>query len=311
MTEFFSKSRRDLLKKLAAAGAACSMPYTVLAGLKETPVTRPIPSTGQRLPVIGMGTHITFNVGSDPQARLSRAEVLKTFFEQGGQLIDSSPMYGSSEEVIGYCINRLGKVAAPLFSATKIWTSSTQEGKQQVADSQKLWGVDQLNLNQVHNLINWRNHLQTLSQMKSDGDLQYIGITTSHGRRHRELENIMRNHSVDFVQLTYNIDNLDVENRLLPLALEKGIAVIVNRPFSRGWLFDRYQSYPLPDWCKEFDCSNWAQFFLKFIVSHPAVTCTIPATSRVDHMLENMGACYGRLPDPDMRQRMIAYVQSL
>jgi diketogulonate reductase-like aldo/keto reductase len=220
-------------------------------------------------------------------------------------------MYGSAESVLGYCINKLGSTAAPLFSATKVWTSSTRDGKQQIADSQRLWGVDKLNLNQVHNLVNWREHLDTLLQMKADGRLQYVGITTSHGRRHRDLANIMSSQPLDFIQLSYHIDNRAAERRLLPLALEKGIAVIANRPFSRGGLFDRYQNYPLPAWAKDFDCQNWAQFFLKFIVSHPAITCAIPATSRVDHMLENMGACYGRLPDPEMRQRMIKYVQSL
>ena len=192
-----------------------------------------------------------------------------------------------------------------------MWTPSTEQGLQQIADSQSLWGVNRLNLNQVHNLVNWENHLQTLLQMKAEGKLQYVGITTSHGRRHSDMEFIMRNHTIDFVQLTYHLENRAVERRLLPLAQEKGIAVIANRPFSRGSLFRAYQDKALPGWATEFDCHNWEQFFLKFIVSHPAVTCAIPATSRVDHMLENMGACYGRLPDAATRQRMVQYVNSL
>ncbi|MCP4076947.1 MAG: aldo/keto reductase [Gammaproteobacteria bacterium] len=311
MTDSLLKSRRTLLKHLAFLGVISTLPYPAFSKLKPTPITRPIPSSGQPLPVIGMGSHITFNVGNDLEARLNRTEVLRTFFDMGGQLIDSSPMYGSAEAVLGFCFNKLGQSASPLFSATKVWTSDTDEGKEQIADSQRLWGVNQLNLNQVHNLVNWRSHLDTLLQMKADKQLQYVGITTSHGRRHRDVEKIMQSQPIDFVQLTYHIDNRDVETRLLPLALEKGIAVIVNRPFSKGELFDNYQQHPLPDWVKEFDCNNWAQFLLKFIVSHPAVTCAIPATSRVDHMIENMGACYGRLPAPDMRQRMISYVQSL
>ncbi len=311
MSDLISTSRRDWIKKIALLGFASSFYRSGFAQSEQSLITRVIPSTGQRLPVIGMGSHITFNVGNDPQVRNQRVEVLKTFFERGGRLVDSSPMYGSAESVLGYCINKLGSTSSPLFSATKVWTSSRQDGKQQIADSQRLWGVDKLNLNQVHNLVNWREHLDTLLQMKADGRLQYVGITTSHGRRHRDVENIMNSLPLDFVQLTYHIDNRDAEHRLLPLALEKGVAVIANRPFRRGGLFDRYQGYPLPAWTKDFDCHNWAQFFLKFIVSHPAITCAIPATSRVDHMLENMGACYGRLPDPEMRQRMLSYVQSL
>ncbi len=311
MSDLISTSRRDWIKKIALLGFASSFYRSGFAQSEQSLITRVIPSTGQRLPVIGMGSHITFNVGNDPQVRNQRVEVLKTFFERGGRLVDSSPMYGSAESVLGYCINKLGSTSSPLFSATKVWTSSRQDGKQQIADSQRLWGVDKLNLNQVHNLVNWREHLDTLLQMKADGRLQYVGITTSHGRRHRDVENIMNSLPLDFVQLTYHIDNRDAEHRLLPLALEKGVAVIANRPFRRGGLFDRYQGYPLPAWTKGFDCHNWAQFFLKFIVSHPAITCAIPATSRVDHMLENMDACYGRLPDPEMRQRMLSYVQSL
>ncbi len=311
MSDLISTSRRDWIKKIALLGFASSFYRSGFAQSEQSLITRVIPSTGQRLPVIGMGSHITFNVGNDPQVRNQRVEVLKTFFERGGRLVDSSPMYGSAESVLGYCINKLGSTSSPLFSATKVWTSSKQDGKQQIADSQRLWGVDKLNLNQVHNLVNWREHLDTLLQMKADGRLQYVGITTSHGRRHRDVENIMNSLPLDFVQLTYHIDNRDAEHRLLPLALEKGVAVIANRPFRRGGLFDRYQGYPLPAWTKGFDCHNWAQFFLKFIVSHPAITCAIPATSRVDHMLENMDACYGRLPDPEMRQRMLSYVQSL
>ncbi len=311
MTGSLLQSRRNLLKQLALISVASTVPYSAFSKLKPTQITRPIPSSGQRLLVIGMGSHITFNVGNDLQARLNRTEVLRTFFDMGGQLVDSSPMYGSAETVLGFCINKLGQSASPLFSATKVWTSDTDEGKDQIADSQRLWGVNRLNLNQVHNLVNWRSHLDTLLQMKADEQLQYVGITTSHGRRHRDVEKIMQSQPIDFVQLTYHMDNRDVENRLLPLAVEKGIAVIVNRPFSKGELFDNYQRYPLPDWAKEIDCSNWAQFLLKFVVSHPAITCAIPATSRIDHMIENMGACYGRLPSADMRKRMISYVQSL
>lgn len=311
MNRFLFQSRRGLLKKLILLSLASASPGISLAGNKPRIITRAIPSSGQRLAAIGMGSHITFNVGNDIETRQQRSEVLGTFFDMGGELVDSSPMYGSSEAVLGYCINSLGKRANKLFSATKVWTSDTDESMQQISDSKRLWGVDKLNLNQVHNLVNWRDHLENLFKMKADGQLQYVGITTSHGRRHQEMEKIMLDKPIDFVQMTYHINNRDVERRLLPLALEKGIAVIINRPFQKGALFHKYQQHPLPAWVEEFDCSNWAQFFLKFIVSHPAVTCAIPATSRVDHMIENMGACYGQLPSASTRQRMINYIQSL
>ena len=287
---------------------------TTLAGQGQphaaTVRTKTIPSTGEAIPAIGMGTWITFNVGDDRKARDARAEVLRHFFEQGGGMIDSSPMYGSSEEVIGYGLEILGPQPG-LFSATKIWTPFGDNAQTQVAASERLWGVKPFDLMQVHNLVSSQEHLQTLFKMKEAGRIRYVGVTTSHGRRHRELEKIMTTQPIDFVQLTYNVVDRAAEQRLLPLARERGIAVIANRPFRRGALFDRYQREPLPEWSGAFDAANWAQFFLKFIISHPALTCAIPATTRVDHMLENMGALHGRLPDPDMRQRMAAYVKSL
>lgn len=304
-------SRRALLKQCLSLAGLTALSPLAYAKTHTGIITKPIPSSGQFLPVIGMGTWISFNVGSDLETRLARTQVLKTFFEQGGQLVDSSPMYGSAEEVLGFCRQQLGQQADPLFSATKVWTSSTSEGKTQISNSHHLWGLDRFNLFQVHNLVNWRNHLQTLLQMKAEGELQYVGITTSHGRRHGDLEQIMKTQPIDFVQLTYHLDNRDVEDRLLPLALDQGIAVIANRPFSGGDLFDNYQHHALPVWAKEINCHNWAQFFLKFVVSHPAITCAIPATSRVDHMLENMGALHGPLPDKATRNRMVVYVKNL
>ena len=310
MNRFNASTRRNFLKQLVLASGILTLPIRVQSASKSIH-TRKIPSTGQDLSIIGMGTWRSFNVGNDHQTRLKRCEVLRTFFEMGGQMVDSSPMYGSAEEVLGFCIKQLGSTADPLFSATKVWTSDTNEGRQQIKDSHRLWGIPKFNLLQVHNLVNWRAHLDTLLQMKADGKLQYVGITTSHGRRHRDLENIIVSEPIDFVQLTYHMQNRDVEDRLLPASLEKGVAVIANRPFSGGDLFDDYQRYPLPDWVKEFDCNNWAQFFLKFVISHPAITCAIPATSRVDHMIENMGAGYGELPDASTRKKMLRYISSL
>ena len=304
-----SLSRRDFLITSAAAGLSAALPATVAA--QDTAIrTSTIPATGEAIPAVGMGTWITFNVGDDTRARDQRTEVLRNFFEQGGGMIDSSPMYGSSEEVIGYGLDKLGPQEG-LFSATKVWTPLGDDAEKQVSTSERLWGVKPFDLMQVHNLVSWREHLETLREMKEQGRIRYIGVTTSHGRRHAELERIMESQPIDFVQLTYNVLDRAPEQRLLPLAQERGIAVIANRPFQRGGLFNRYQEKPLPDWISEFDAVNWAQFFLKFIISHPALTCAIPATSRVDHMLENMGALHGRLPDPDMRQRMAAYVENL
>lgn len=302
-------TRRDFLITSAAAGLSAALPATVAA--QDTAIrTSTIPATGEAIPAVGMGTWITFNVGDDTRARDQRTEVLRNFFEQGGGMIDSSPMYGSSEEVIGYGLDKLGPQEG-LFSATKVWTPLGDDAEKQVSTSERLWGVKPFDLMQVHNLVSWREHLETLREMKEQGRIRYIGVTTSHGRRHAELERIMESQPIDFVQLTYNVLDRAPEQRLLPLAQERGIAVIANRPFQRGGLFNRYQEKPLPDWISEFDAVNWAQFFLKFIISHPALTCAIPATSRVDHMLENMGALHGRLPDPDMRQRMAAYVENL
>ncbi len=302
-------ARRGLL--LAALGAAALTalgPGGASAGLGMR--TRPIPSSGQALPVIGMGTWITFNVGDDPVLRAERLEVLRAFFEAGGGMIDSSPMYASSQAVVGDCLARLGPEPG-LFSATKVWTSSGAAGPEQIAQSRAAWGLPRFDLLQVHNLLGWEAHLETLAAMKAEGRLGYLGITTSHGRRHQEFARIMERYPLDFVQFTYNLVDREAERRLLPLAQERRIAVIVNRPFRGGRLIDHLQSYPLPDWAAEIDCANWAQFLLKFIVSHPTVTCVIPATSQVAHMRENMGAGLGRLPDAGERAAMLRYVEEL
>ncbi len=296
--------RRFLASLSAAAAVAVAGPRRLLAD-RAALLTRPIPGTGERIPVIGMGTWITFNVGRDAELRAQRVEVLRAFFEGGGGMIDSSPMYGSSEEVVGYCLSRLSQ-HPNLFSATKVWTPFTAHGKAQMDDSERRWGLARLDLQQVHNLLNWESHLETLFAAKDAGRVRYVGITTSHGMRHDQLASIMESRPVDFVQLTYNALDREAETRLLPLAAERGIAVIANRPFRRGSLPDRVAGRPLPDWAPAIGATSWAQVLLKFIVSHPAVTCAIPATSRVDHMRENMGAARGPLPDADLRRRMAA-----
>ncbi len=302
-------SRRKLLGT-AMTGAAAAL-LRPLWGLAETtPLTRPIPSSGERLPVIGLGSWITFNVGDDPELRAECTEVMRAFFAAGGRMIDSSPMYGSSQEVIGYGLRKLGRPAA-LFSADKVWTSSGSDGPEQIEQSRDLWNVPRLDLLQVHNLLAWEAHLPTLLDLKSQGRIRYVGITTSEGRRHSEMEEIMRSRPVDFTQITYNVLDREVERRILPVAQDRGIAVIVNRPFRQGDLIREVQRHRLPAWASEIGATNWAQFLLKFIVSHPAVTCAIPATSQLAHVRENMGAATGALPDAAMRRRMISYVEAL
>jgi len=303
-------SRRRFLQTLAALGAAGMLPAGLTAPASFPVLTRPITSSGEHIPAIGMGTWQTFDVGGDRYRVADRAQVLRTFLQLGGGLVDSSPMYGSSEQVLGECLAQLDD-SEGLFAATKVWTPGQWLGKRQMEKSRQLWGLPRFDLMQIHNMLDWETHLETLKAWKAEGRIRYIGITTSHGRRHDDLAAALTAEPFDFVQFTYNLLDREAEQRLLPLAAERGIAVIINRPFQRGDLFSHVRGHALPDWAAEFDCANWAQFFLKFIVSHPAVSCAIPATSRVDHMRENMGALHGRLPDAAMRQRMIRHMEAL
>ncbi|HZY18001.1 MAG TPA: aldo/keto reductase [Ramlibacter sp.] len=294
--------RRTALHLLSLAATA------PLAQAADAPQTRPVPSTGEHLPVVGLGSWITFNVGRDPQGRRECGDVLGAFFAAGGRLVDSSPMYGSSQSVIGEGLQRIGRPPA-LFAADKVWTSS--RGAEQVEASRQLWQVPRFDLLQVHNLLAWEQQLPLLLQMKQAGRVRYVGITTSEGRRHSEFERLMRAQPLDFVQLTYNPVDREAEQRLLPLARERGIAVIANRPFQEGALLKPLRRQKLPAWAGEIGCTTWAQVVLKFIVSHPAMTCAIPATSRVDHVRENMAAASGRMPDEALRRRIAAEIGRL
>ena len=293
--------RRTLLQwsALAAAGQVAA---------QSTPPTRAIPATGEQIPRVGLGTWVTFNVGQDPPARAHCAQVVRAFLDAGGRLIDSSPMYGSSQGVVGDALRTLG-AQQRVFSADKVWTSG--DGGAQVETSRGLWQVPRFDLLQVHNLLAWEKQLPLLQGMKERGRLRYVGITTSEGRRHLDFERIMRNQRLDFVQLTYNLFDREAEERLLPLAAERGAAVLVNRPFQEGDLLRRLQRHSLPPWAAEIGCGSWAQFALKFVISHPAVTCAIPATRRVEHVRENMATARGPMPDEAMRSRMAAYVAGL
>lgn len=313
---FFRQNRRTFLG--TAAGAALALgaglrPQESLAA-SDPMLMRAIPATGEQIPVIGMGSWVTFNVGEDSRIRSARAEVLKTFFDQGGAMVDSSPMYGSAEDVLGWSLKQLQKDGANtdgLFSATKVWTPVFEDGITQMAESRALWGLDRFDLMQVHNLVDWEEHLETLAADKAAGRVRYVGITTSHGRRHGDFAEIMESRPLDFVQFTYNILDREPEDRLLPLAADRGIGVIINRPFRRRSLIKQFAGKPLPEWAPEIGCTSWPQFLLKFVVSHPAVTCAIPATSQVAHMVENMGVGRGLMPDAALRTRMVSYVESL
>ena len=298
---------------LALLGASASRPGGAAAAqtaAARSAAAKPIPSSGEALPAIGLGSWITFNVGDDPAARAACAEVMGAFFDAGGRLIDSSPMYGSSQSVIGDGLAKIGR-SAQVFSADKVWTSSGARGPEQIEASRRQWKLPRFDLLQVHNLLAWQAHLPTLFAMKAAGRLRYVGITTSHGRRHDELEQIMKVHPLDFVQLTYNLVDRDVEERLLPLARERGIAVIANRPFQGGSLLRSLQGRRLPAFAAEIGCTSWPQFALKFIVSHPALTCAIPATTQVAHVRENVAAADGPMPDAALRRRMAEHVAAL
>jgi len=291
--------RRQALRFLAAAGGAAALPHAAQA--QSRPLARAIPASGERLPAIGLGTWITFDV-TDARDRAVRGEILRAFFDAGGRVVDSSPMYGASEETLGAAMPGNAKA---LFAATKVWTVGALAGRRQIEASRELWKVRSFDLVQVHNMLDWEAHLATLKEMKAAGRVRYIGVTTSHGRRHDLIERIMTREPLDFVQFTYNLNDREAERRLLPVAAERRLAVIVNRPFDGGGLFDPGKTRkPLPGWAAEIGCASWAEAFLKFVVSQPAVTCAIPATSKVAHLRENMRALSGPLPDAALRRRI-------
>jgi diketogulonate reductase-like aldo/keto reductase len=303
-------SRRQLLQVLSAC-VPIALAHAPASAQPAAPLLmRRIPSSGEAIPVVGLGTWITFNVGRDPAGRLAAVEVMRAFFDGGGRLIDSSPMYGSSQEVVGGGLATL-RAASRVFAADKVWVGSGARGPAQVEESRRLWQVPRFDLLQVHNLLAWQEHLPMLMAMKAASRVRHVGITTSEGRRHDEIERIMRAHPIDFVQVSYNAADREVEQRILPLARERGIAVIANRPFQEGALVRAAQRRPLPAWAADVDCASWAQLLLKFIVAHPDVTCAIPATTRVDHLRENLASARGRMPDAPTRQRIATAVRDL
>ena len=299
--------RRETLRRIGV-GMAGLVAGEAMAGAQQPAppiITRPIPSSGETLPVIGMGTWQTFDVGGGAAERAPLEEVLAAFVGMGGRLLDSSPMYGASETVAGDIAAKLA-VRPKLFIATKVWTTGRARGVEQMEDSMRKLRAAPVDLMQVHNLVDVATHLATLAEWKRAGRVRYVGVTHYTAGSHDEVARVIAASPVDFVQINYSVGEREAEQRLLPLARERGIAVIANRPFAGGNLFQRVRSKPLPSWAAEIDCDSWAQLLLKFVVSHPAITCAIPATSRVTHLRDNMKASYGRLPDARLRARIVA-----
>jgi diketogulonate reductase-like aldo/keto reductase len=303
-------SRRRFLQASAIAATLAPFSGRCLAAAQSDPIKKTIPSSGEQLSVIGLGTSRTFDVNAENAALSPLLDVMRAFFDHGGQLIDSSPMYGNAEAVTGALLRALGDTPG-LFTATKVWTWGKQEGIDQMQRSMRRLGSERIDLMQIHNLRDWQVQLETLREWKARGRIRYIGITTSHGRDHDELETILQQQQLDFVQFSYNILNRTAEQRLLPIARERGIATLSNRPYQRGSLFRKVKGKTLPAWSAEFDCTSWGQFFLKFIASHPDVTCIIPATSKQKHMIDNMAAGHGRLPDASTRKRMAEFMKTV
>jgi aryl-alcohol dehydrogenase-like predicted oxidoreductase len=300
-------SRRDFVAAALGAGA-----FVITGGsaMANPVIQKPIPKTGESLPVIGLGTWQTFDVGPGQSARDPLKEVLREFVRLGGSVIDSSPMYGKSESVTGDLVAELG-LQKQLFLATKVWTSGRDAGIRQMDESFRRLRTQRMDLMQVHNLVDYRTHLSTLRRWKEQGKVRYIGVTHYTASAFDELARVLAAEDLDFVQLNYSITEREAERRLLPLAAEKRLAVLANRPLAAGELFRRVRSKSLPAWSKEIGCGSWAQFFLKFVISHPAVTCAIPATSKVEHLVDNMQAALEPLPDAKARERMARYFAEL
>jgi diketogulonate reductase-like aldo/keto reductase len=292
-------TRRAMLGMMATA----ALPSMTHARTAEPLHVRAIPSTGETLPVIGLGTWRTFDVGATPAARAPQRDVLRLFIEQGGRVVDSSPMYGAAETVVGDLAAGLGTGDA-LFLATKVWTSGREAGVRQMQDSLRRLRRVRLDLMQIHNLLDWRTHLRTLREWKAAGRVRYIGVTHYTASAYDELERVLRAEPLDFVQVNYSLGEREAERTILPLAQDRGVAVLINRPFSEGDLFRRVRAQALPPWAGEIGCASWAQLFLKWIVSHPSVTCAIPATTRPEHLVDNMKSGHGPFPDAATRARI-------
>jgi len=309
-TSLPSYSRRRTLQALAAGALLMARRPRAASASAKGLLKRPIPRSGELLPALGVGTWQTFDVGADDPARPELTDVLRELVASGGSVIDSSPMYGEAERVVGD-LAEAAKLRPSLFLATKVWTSGREAGIQQMERSRKLMRANTLDLIQVHNLLDVAVHTRTLREWKAAGRIRYFGITHYHEGAYGDLERLVRTRDYDFVQFNFSMAEREAESRLLPACADSGTAVIINRPFSSAGLFARVKGKALPPWAAELDCASWAQFFLKWIIAHPAVTCAIPGTRRLAHLRDNMQAGIGRLPDAKQRRRMIEVLDRL
>ena len=309
-TDAVNPARRRLLRLVAGCAVLAAMKKKKAFAQSSAILKRPIPRSGELLPAVGVGTWQTFDVGAQAPERAELKEVLRLLVEGGGSVVDSSPMYGEAERVVGDLTAGL-RVRDKLFFATKVWSSGRESGIQQMESSFRLLRTRRMDLMQVHNLEDVAVHARTLREWKDAGRIRYLGITHYHAGAHGELERLVKSREWDFAQFNYSMAEREAEARLLPACAEAGVAVIVNRPFSQGLLFPRVKGRQLPAWAADFDCASWAQFFLKYILSHPAVTCAIPGTRRAVHLRDNLQAGAGRLPDAKTRRRMVEYLERL
>ncbi|HSB77372.1 MAG TPA: aldo/keto reductase [Candidatus Methylomirabilis sp.] len=303
-------SRRELLKAGIGVGASIFLPSANLFAQAGSRIQRKIPSTGESLPVIGIGTARRYEAVTTEAERAPLREVLRRLKEMGGKVIDTAPSYGTAETVVGDLVAELG-FRDSVFIATKLGTHGREAGAEQLEQSFKHLRTPKIDLIAVHNLQDTQTQLRTLREWKQAGRIRYVGITTSFERQHSEFEQTMKAETLDFIQVDYALDNRKAGQRILPLAADRGMGVMINLPFGRGRLFKAVQGQPLPPWAGEFDCASWAQFFLKYIVSHPAVTCAVPGTAKVEYLIDNLGAARGRLPDAAMRRRMESFIDGL
>jgi len=304
------RSRRELLKAGIGVGASIFLPSASLLAQAAPLMQRKIPSTGESLPIIGIGTARRYEAVTTEAERAPLREVLRQFKEMGGRVIDTAPSYGTAEMVVGDLVTEL-KIRESLFIATKLGAHGRDAGIEQLEQSFKHLRTPKIDLIAVHNLQDTQTQLRTLRQWKQAGRIRYVGITTSFERQHAEFEQTMKAEALDFIQVDYAPDNRKADQRILPLAADRGMGVMINLPFGRGRLFTEVQGRSLPPWVREFDCTSWAQFFLKYIVSHPAVTCTVPGTAKSEYLVDNLGAARGRLPDAAMRRRMESFIDGL
>jgi aryl-alcohol dehydrogenase-like predicted oxidoreductase len=303
-------SRRQLLEAGIGVGASIFLRSARLLAQAAPLIQRKIPSTGESLPIIGIGTARRYEAITTEAERAPLREVLRQFKEMGGRVIDTAPSYGTAEMVVGDLVAELN-IRESLFIATKLGAHGRDAGIEQLEQSFKHLRTPRIDLIAVHNLQDTQTQLRTLRQWKQAGRVRYVGITTSFERQHQEFEQTMKAEALDFIQVDYALDNRKADQRILPLAADRGMGVMINLPFGRGRLFTAVQGRSLPPWAREFDCTSWAQFFLKYIVSHPAVTCAVPGTAKSEYVADNLGAARGRLPDAAMRRRMESFIDGL